>query len=198
MPLTVKECLKLSPLDRFDVLTHDVGLDRPVESVSILDALDSIYWFKGGELTLTNAFAFQDHRQKLVEALPVLAERGVAALAIKVNRFLFALPDGLLEQARKCSLPILRMPDDCSYCDVLGPLYNEIYFRNLTAKSRMIYDAYQDCAAAGMGLQGLTDILSRQIGFPCFGGGRFRLFAGGGGQTFACGRIAAGCEFASA
>lgn len=165
MSLTVKECLKLSPLDRFNVLTNDIGLKRPVTMVSILDAVDSVYWFKGGELTMTNAFAFKDQPQKLVEILPILADRGVAALAIKVNRFLFTLPDGLLEQAMKCGLPLLRMPDDCSYCDVLAPLYNEIYFRNLAAKTRAINNAFQDCIATGMGLCGLTDILSRRIGF---------------------------------
>ena len=110
--LTVKECLEVSPLSRFEVLTGDTGLENVVEKVSVLEAPDGIYWIRGNEFVATCGYAFRENKERLLEVVDEMAQRGLAVLGIKINRFLFSLPEGLIEKCIDLKLPLLSIPSD--------------------------------------------------------------------------------------
>lgn len=166
MGITVRESTRLSPISRFGLLTGNVGLDNIIERATVLDAPDSVYWVKANDFIMTTAFAFKDQRQEFVDLLPVLAGRGVAAMAVKKNRFLHTLPDGFVPSAIELNIPVFVMPDDCAYTDVFMPLYQELFYRSHLREKQPLHGAFcQAIANHGSGFQ-LIDLLARNIGLP--------------------------------
>lgn len=158
--------MRLSPISRFTLLTGDVGLDNIIERATVLDAPDSVYWVKANDFIMTTAFAFKDKRQEFVDLLPVLASRGMAAIAVKTNRFLHTLPDGFVSTSIGVNIPVFIMPDDCAYTDIFMPLYQELFYRKHLREQRPLYSAYcQVIANQGKNFQ-LIDLLAKTVRLP--------------------------------
>lgn len=166
MGITVREAMRLSPIDRFGLLTGEVGLENVIERATVLEAPDSVYWFKANDFILTTAFCFREMRQEFVDLVPVFASRGVAAIAVKKNRFLQTMPDGFVARSIEFKIPVLIMPDDCAYTDAFMPLYQELFYRRHLEDKQPLRSAFcQAVAAHGNGFR-LIDLLARNIGQP--------------------------------
>ena len=61
MTITVREALERSPLKGAKVLTGDVGLDRTISAVTVMDAPDVINWLKGNEFVITSGYSIKDN-----------------------------------------------------------------------------------------------------------------------------------------
>lgn len=166
MGITVREAMRLSPISRFGLLTGEVGLENVIERATVLEAPDSVYWFKANDFILTTAFCFKDKRQEFVDLIPVFASRGVAAIAVKTNRFLQTMPDGFVSRCVEFNIPVLIMPDDCAYTDAFMPLYEELFYRKHLEDKQPLRSAFcQAVANRATGFQ-LIDLLARRIGLP--------------------------------
>ncbi|HWQ62686.1 MAG TPA: helix-turn-helix domain-containing protein [Negativicutes bacterium] len=166
MGITVREAMHLSPISRFGLLTGDVGLDNIIERATVLEAPDSVYWFKANDFILTTAFCFKDKRQEFVDLIPVFASRGVAAIAVKKNRFLQTMPDGFVSRSIEYNIPVFIMPDDCAYTDAFMPLYQELFHRKHLNERQPLHGAFCHAVANhGTGFQ-LIELLAKFIGLP--------------------------------
>ena len=164
--ITVRESMRLSPINRFTLLTGEAGLDNVIQRATVLDAPDSVYWIKANDFIMTTAFAFKDKRQEFVDLLPVLASRGMAAIAIKKNRFLHTLPDNFVATGVDLNIPVFIMPDDCAYTDIFTPLYQELFYRRHLREKHPLYGSYcQVIASQGKSFQ-LIDLLAKNIKQP--------------------------------
>jgi purine catabolism regulator len=158
--------MRLSPISRFGLLTGEVGLDNIIERATVLEAPDSVYWFKANDFIMTTAYVFKDKRQDFVDLIPVLASRGVAAIAVKKNRFLQTMPDGFVPTSIEYNIPVFIMPDDCAYTDAFMPLYQELFYRRHLSDKQPLRGAFcQAVANRGDGFQ-LIDLLAKFIGLP--------------------------------
>ncbi|KJS20787.1 MAG: hypothetical protein VR72_13525 [Clostridiaceae bacterium BRH_c20a] len=127
---TVRELLNLQVLKNSEVLAGNGGLDRQVSNVTFFDAPDAINWVKGNELVVTTMYPFRDTvSQKLL--VEELAKKGASALGIKLKRYIDALPAEILEIAERHSLPILSIPYECAWVDLINPIMAEILNRQL-------------------------------------------------------------------
>lgn len=169
MSLTVAEALTLGPLRRASVIAGSQGLNRIVRTVTVMDTPDITKWLKGGELVLANLFVLKDDPSAQIQLIKGLAEQGAAALGLKLKRFVDAIPEQMIELADETELPVLEVPIDCAWIDILIPVYSEIINRQLVVleRSEQIHQLLTEAVLAGRGLEGVLQILSNVLERSC-------------------------------
>lgn len=164
--ITVRECLALKAFKRFEVLTGEVGLDNRLNRAGVLESLDAIYWAKEQSFILTMGYVFKDDVNKLVEILPEMAQCGIAALAIKVDRFLFHLSPEAVEKAQEVGIPLLKAPSDMTHHDAFQSFYEELFNRQYADRLRALHSSYLGRSAAALSLTPILNTLAKQIDLP--------------------------------
>src|SRR5205807_3728024 len=107
--LTVRDALTINGLQNVKVLAGSAGLDRTITCVNIMEVPDILQWVRGGELLLTTTYPLKDSQISLRELVPLLNEKGLAALAIKPHRYLEEIPNEILAVADELALPVLEL-----------------------------------------------------------------------------------------
>lgn len=160
--VTVREVMTLAPLRGTYVLAGSAGLDRVVTGVNVMEVPDIEGYVKEGELLLTTAYPVRDRPERLVELLPVLQARGLAALAIKPLRYLDHLPDRLAERADELGFPVLVVPDHTSFNDVIGAVLAVVLaeYGADPARAEAIRERLTGIALSGGGLEEIARTLS--------------------------------------
>jgi purine catabolism regulator len=118
--VTVREIMTLAPLRDAYVLAGAAGLERVVSGANVMEVPDIESYVVTGELLLTTGYPVHERPERLVEMLPILADRGLAALAIKPLRYLERLPEGLVSEADRLGFPVLILPDGTSFNEIIG------------------------------------------------------------------------------
>src|SRR5437762_6488076 len=115
--LRVHEVLGAATLAGARVLAGGSGLDRVVERLNVMEVPDILPWVKPHELLLTTGYPLRHDPDALVDLVAELDARGLAAIAIKLHRYLDALPPQMLAEADWRGFPILEVPDGVGFDD---------------------------------------------------------------------------------
>ena len=67
MGFTVRHAMELGHFDKCILLAGKDGLDRQIETVSVLEVPDASSWIRGGELAVTALFGVRDNPEMQVE-----------------------------------------------------------------------------------------------------------------------------------
>ena len=156
--LTVRSLLTIASLRGTRVLAGATGLDREVRRVNVMEVPDILPWVKPHELLLTTGFPLRaastangvsggvsaDGSADDAAIDPVAFSRliteldghGLAAIAIKLGRYLDELPAAVLEMADRIGMPVLRLPDDVAFDDVITDVFTELIDRQTGALAR--------------------------------------------------------------
>ena len=166
MALTVGEALLTGPLTGARVLAGAGGLDRVVEYVTVVDAPDAANWLRGGEFVLTTAYAVKDTPEGQVDLIKRLIAAGAAALGIKLRRFVDALSDEALACAEQADFPIVEMPYEVAWVDIITPVLGEVLERqaDVLRRSMDIHTQFIQTVLGGGGMHDIAASLSQQIG----------------------------------
>ena len=108
--LRVREVLDAPGLAKARVLAGAAGLDRIVTRLNVMEVPDILPWVKPHELLLTTGYPLRDDPDALVALIGELDDRGLAAVAIKLHRYLDEVPAGLLEEADRRGFPVIEFP----------------------------------------------------------------------------------------
>ncbi len=127
--LTVEEVLQLSSFSGAEVLGGSIGLKNQCNHMTILETPDGINWLEGGEVLLTAGYAFYNNEEAKQDMVINAYKRGVAAIAIKENRYFGDISDELLEDSNKYGLPLIKIPYDVVYTDTISSFYNLLFYR---------------------------------------------------------------------
>lgn len=117
--IPLKELLSIPMLKEADVLAGRTGLERVVTRVNVMEVPDVIDWVRPGELLVTTGYSLRENPGVFLELIPALVQKQVAALGLKVNRFLGRVPAGVLELADNLGLPIIDLPPSTSFSDMV-------------------------------------------------------------------------------
>ncbi|HEY3713650.1 MAG TPA: PucR family transcriptional regulator ligand-binding domain-containing protein [Jatrophihabitantaceae bacterium] len=140
--LPVRALLNVPSLRGTRVLAGAGGLDREVRRVNVMEVPDILPWVKPHELLLTTGFPLRavpgesDDVAALCRLVSDLNERRLAAIAIKLGRYIDRLPDAVLQVAEGLDLPLLRVPDGVAFDDVITDVFTELLDRQSGALSR--------------------------------------------------------------
>ncbi|MGW1993929.1 PucR family transcriptional regulator [Embleya sp. NPDC001921] len=164
--VAVRDVLSLSSLSGARLMAGERGLDRVVQRLNVMEVPDILPWTKPHELLLTTGYPLRETPQSLCDLVTELESRRLAAVGIKLGRYLDELPADMLEAADRVGLPIIRLPDDVAFDDILNQVLTDILNRQaaVLARSEEAHRALVSVVLAGGGLEAITDELSRLLG----------------------------------
>ncbi|QDX95842.1 PucR family transcriptional regulator [Brevibacillus laterosporus] len=152
-----------------EVLGGREGLSNVIEGITIMEAPDIADWLKGGEMLLTSLYPIRNYTEEEQRDFVFrLADKGVSALMIKNHRFVKKIPDAIVEAGEKTALPIIQIPQDIPYVDVLYPVMEEL-FNNQVMKLKYFIDVHDRFTALSLtdaGLESIITTLGELIGNP--------------------------------
>jgi purine catabolism regulator len=166
--MRVSEVLGASTLAGARVLAGATGLDRIVRRLNVMEVPDILPWVKPHELLLTTGYPLRHDPGALVELVAELDARGLAAMAIKLNRYLDELPPPMLAEADRRGFPIIEFPDGVGFDDVLNQVLGELLNRQAAelARSEEVHRALVSVVLEGGDLDDLAVELARILGGP--------------------------------
>ncbi|WP_028550236.1 PucR family transcriptional regulator [Paenibacillus sp. UNC451MF] len=115
---TCADILKLPQLEGVLLRAGSEGLTHQIARVNVMEVPDVVEWVRPGEFLMTTGYPFRNNPQALVEMIPLLAQKGLAALGIKTKRYMNEIPQEALDLADMYNLPIFELPPQTVFSDV--------------------------------------------------------------------------------
>ncbi|MEV4468330.1 PucR family transcriptional regulator ligand-binding domain-containing protein [Nonomuraea sp. NPDC049504] len=156
--VSVGEVLGVSTLAGARLIAGESGLGRIVQRLNVMEVPDILAWVKPHELLLTTGYPLRNTPQSLGRLVADLDERGLAALAIKLGRYVDELPDEMVEQADRLGFPLILLPNDVGFDDILNQVLTDILNRQaaVLARAEEAHRALVQVVLAGGGLNEVT------------------------------------------
>ncbi|MEV4259618.1 PucR family transcriptional regulator ligand-binding domain-containing protein, partial [Spirillospora sp. NPDC049652] len=157
--LPVGEVLEVPALGGARLIAGRAGLGRVVQRLNVMEVPDILPWVKPNELLLTTGYPLRGTPRGLTGLVGDLDERGVAALAIKPGRYLSEPPPEMVEQADRRGLPLILLPADVGFDDVLNQVLTDILNRQaaVLARTEEVHRALVQTVLCGGGLREVVD-----------------------------------------
>ncbi len=118
--------LRLPAFSGASVLAGSTGLHRVVRRANVMEVPDIVPWVRAEGLLLTTGYPLREATSRLAKLVAALDDRGVSALAVKLHRYLDALPETMLEEADRRGLPIILVPDTVGFDEVLTQVFTSV------------------------------------------------------------------------
>ncbi|SDH43230.1 PucR family transcriptional regulator [Nonomuraea jiangxiensis] len=156
--VSVGEVLGVSTLAEARLIAGESGLGRIVQRLNVMEVPDILAWVKPHELLLTTGYPLRNTPQSLGRLVADLDERGLAALAIKLGRYVDELPEEMVEQADRLGFPLILLPNDVGFDDILNQVLTDILNRQaaVLARAEEAHRALVQVVLAGGGLREVT------------------------------------------
>lgn len=169
MTLTLQDIMGMDIMARASLLTAgDAGLSRTVRSATVIDAPDAIRWVKDQEFVVTSTYPFRNLTTGLISIVEQLAQRDVAAFGVKLTRFMKAIPAPALERAQQLGLPIISLPAELAWSDLINAVLASVLdgqARDL-ARSNTVHRSFARLIRADVGLDTVVDLLHEFLNRP--------------------------------
>lgn len=168
MVLTVRQALTLDCLTKAKLMAGHLGLDREIKFVNIMEVPEVVRWMKGGELLLTSGYALPEDveaRKKLIRSMD---NKGIAALGIKLGQHLQEIPEELIQEANLVHMPLLELPENLPYMDIMVPITEELLNMQVIQLKRYetIHNRLLGVLLAGGGFKDLCRVLYKIVNNP--------------------------------
>ncbi|MFJ9081551.1 PucR family transcriptional regulator [Streptomyces sp. NPDC102384] len=157
--LTLREILHLDVVGGADpeLLAGEGGLDRPVRWVHSSEVYEGAGFLDGGELLLTNGFAFLDaDGGALRRYVRELTARGAVGLAVEVGRALERMPSEVVAAARELGFPLIALRRVVPFVRIAEAANRAIVTHGLAARPAVTLRGADHSAAL------LADLADRQ------------------------------------
>lgn len=166
--MKMAEVMHMPLLKHAKIAAGQLGMNRSVASVNMMDAPDIIHYLKPNELLLTTAYAIKESPNDLLELVRQMADKQCAGLGIKTKRFISEIPASVLQLADELNFPIVEIPLDSP----LGELTTQILSYILEKRTDELryaletHQAFSRIVMEGKGMTGVMNSLSTLIQHP--------------------------------
>lgn len=162
----LSDVLRLPPLAKARVVGGHAGLGRPVRAVNVMEVPDILDWVKPDELLLTTAYPLRDDPAALDALIPRLADRGLAAIALKPTRYIGAIPLGMIEAADRHAFPLVELPATAAFNEIIQAVLTVILDAQAARleRSAAIHDQFTRIVLSGGGLRQIAEALGELVG----------------------------------
>lgn len=165
--ISLAEALELEPLNRCKVIAGKDHLHNIITRVNIMADLEILNWIEEGEFLLTTAVHLGNLTdEEQITLIKGMREKGVEAVAIKIQPYMDHLSDELLTLASEIGLPILQMDYNISFADVMEPILKEIFDKQskLIRRVEAIHNDMMELLLKGGTILDVTKNLSEKVG----------------------------------
>ncbi|RBQ19580.1 PucR family transcriptional regulator [Spongiactinospora rosea] len=161
--VSVREVLGVSSLTGARLIAGESGLSRIVQRLNVMEVPDILAWVKPHELLLTTGYPLRHTPQSLGRLVADLDERGLAAMAIKLGRYVDVLPEEMVEQADRLGFPLIQLPGDVGFDDILNQVLTDILNRQAAVLARA-GEAHRALVAVVLAGGGLREVSAEVAG----------------------------------
>jgi purine catabolism regulator len=154
--------------DRIWPMCGESGLDNEVRGIDALETSYSPYWSTPNDFIITTGYCMSNGDTTVENWINVLHQRGVAGLGIKIGLFLDELPPSASLIADEKKFPVLFIPPDLKYEDILRPILARLLEEeqlNLPALDSF-KTALSNLSGGGYAVDSLMRLLRRYIDHP--------------------------------
>lgn len=128
MELTIKGLLKINLLKEAKIIAGNSGTEKIVSGITIMEAPDIADWVKGGELILTSLYTLNklsdDEKKEIIDNL---YKKNISAICFKKRNSEDETPQILIELGNKYKIPIILLPKEIPFIDIMNPIMGEIF-----------------------------------------------------------------------
>lgn len=166
--LPLREVLEAPVLARARCVAGATGLDRMVERLNVMEVPDIVPWVKPDEFLLTTAYPLRDHPESFVDLVGDLDSAGLAGVGVKLGRYLDQLPEAALSLADELGFPLVQLPDDVSFDEILNEVLTTILNQTARrlARTEQVHRALIQLVLDGQGLDAVVAELGRLVETP--------------------------------
>lgn len=161
--LTVRDVLSLEAFASAEVVAGQVGLERPVRSVHVVDLADAQYdWGRQDVLLLTSGAGFDGDPDGLAALIPKLDAHGFAGMVLCAGHTFAAAPAQTRAAAARLDFPLIEIPSEVLFVDLTEAVYAELAHRQhaLLQRSAAIHEQLTEVVLGGGGLDRVADALA--------------------------------------
>jgi purine catabolism regulator len=99
-----------------------------------VDTPDVEGWVFGGEFLLTSGYLFRDCPERLGDLVEMSGHAGVAALGVKIGRFIERIPRDVIRTAERLDFPLIGIPFHYAHTDIIKSLIDAIAENQLESR----------------------------------------------------------------
>lgn len=169
MAVVVRDLLELDLFrEMAELVAGHKGLDRTVSFVTIMEAPDFYEWVDGGEFVLTTWYAFSQRPELQRDAFLQLSDK-IAAIGIKLGRFIREIPQEIIDLANEKGVPVFVIRREAKFREVIQSIAAEVnnYQANLLLEVNRHYQETARIALADNDIRTFLQGLSKRGNFSC-------------------------------
>ncbi|NLA71769.1 MAG: PucR family transcriptional regulator [Clostridiaceae bacterium] len=137
LTIQLRDILQVGLLQEAEVLAGRKGLDNSIMSVNVMEVPDIIDWVRPGEFLLTTAYTFSDDIVAFERLIPQLRSKNVCGMGIKTQRYISEVPESVIHLADDLDFPIIRIPQNVPYGELIKEIFNHIIGEQTRLLSRI-------------------------------------------------------------
>ena len=120
MAVTVRKIMDIEAFsEAASLIAGHAGINNVITYITVSETPDFYEWVSGGEFVLTTLYAFKDCKDLQVHNYSELAKRGIAAIGVKVERFLETVPQELIEIAKNYQIPLFAIGRETKFRNII-------------------------------------------------------------------------------
>lgn len=136
MGITVRDALQLDCLRDAKVISGHGGLDNIIEYVDVIEMPNVDDWLKSNILMLSSFYAIRDDEVAQIKLIKNMAKAGVAGLILAPEFYLKKLNIDIVQLSNELNFPIIELPPEYGYADIIKPILGKIFKANLRIKDK--------------------------------------------------------------
>lgn len=162
--LTIEDALALPSFSSAHVLSGREGILREITGAMIVEAPDIEHWGKRGLLIITSYFALYNLSDAELSAFfEKIDTIGVSGIVFKLKRLVASVPAPIVSLCDKFGIPLIVVPNDTKYENILLDIMGHIINSNMTLLNRF-YEVHKSTMALVLKRPSLLQILTNLKG----------------------------------
>lgn len=116
----VRELLESPVFRGAQIIAGAAGTGRIVRSATVMEVREILPWVKPHSVLVTTGYPLRHTSEDLGRLIAELDDLGLSGLLIKLNRYITDVPRDALVEADWRGFPVVRLPDDLLFDDLLA------------------------------------------------------------------------------
>lgn len=145
----VGDLLRLPAFRGIRLIAGEAGLEKKVEHVTVMEVPDIKRWLKGNDLLITSFYSVRKNEEDQCRLIRDVSDI-CCCVAVKTGQYIERIPESVKMTANQCGLPLMEIPFQTSYIDLLINVMSLIFEEENTASilekyiNDIIYENYTD------------------------------------------------------
>ncbi|MHB8063954.1 MAG: PucR family transcriptional regulator [Ruminiclostridium sp.] len=166
-------CINLFSIEELKgikILAGSKNITNKITRVNIVEVPDVDNWVHEHEFLITTGYPYKNNLNELLELIPKLVKKNVAALGIKTKRYIDSIPKEIIECAEKLDFPLFELPPQTAFSNVVREIMEQIIFgetRYLTILQERIETVSRNIIQ-GSSLKDILRLIEEMVSNPVF------------------------------